>query len=476
MKVYPLYFRGEFIQEGTLRDICSPGEKRPFAQVSFGDRKLLEKAITFAEGAFREMHKTPAHQIAGAFRQVAGLLTERSEEFAKVLAMEAGKPIRAARGEVERAVHTLSLGAEESLRRGGETIPMDQKSYGENRFAMLQRFPLGVIGAITPFNFPLNLVAHKIAPALAAGNTMVLKPASQTPLSALKLAELFQSTQLPKGALQVIPAEGSTGEVLAEDPRVKMLTFTGSADVGWYLKQVAFRKKVALELGGNAGVIVHEDADLPSAAQRIATAAFAYAGQSCISVQRVYAHQTIYAALLDQIKEIAGELRLGDPLREETDVGPMITEGDAVRVEEWVKEALSQGARVVLGGERDGAFYPPTILEKTTPAMKVNRLEVFAPLMTITAYRQFGEAVKAVDDSRYGLQAGIFTRDVERIRYAYENLTVGGVIVGDVPTYRIDHMPYGGVKASGSGREGVRYALEELSEPRLLVVRFGNEL
>ncbi|MCK4715360.1 MAG: aldehyde dehydrogenase family protein [Candidatus Marinimicrobia bacterium] len=474
MKTYQMFLNGQFCTKGVLRDIVQPYNGKPFAKVYFGNEEILKEAINGAGIAFKTMKSTPSHVISDILRRVSQKLKERSEEFAKTLALEAGKPIKTARGEVGRAIHTFMLGAEEGLRIAGEVIPMDQKPYGEGRFGTIKRFPLGVIGAITPFNFPLNLVAHKLAPAFAAKNTVILKPASQTPISALLLAELFMEAGLPEGALHVIPAKGSAGEVLARDPRVKMLTFTGSPTIGWRLKEFAFRKKVTLELGGNAGVIVHSDVDIDTAIVSIANAGFLYAGQSCISVQRVFIHQSIYNKVVEGLVKMAESFKLGDPVDESTDIGSMISEDEAKRIESWVAEAASDRARVLTGGTREGSVYHPTIIENTKAEMKVNCLEVFAPVITVTPYEDFEKAVKAVDNSKYGLQAGVFTKDIDRIRYAFENIEVGGVIIGDVPTYRIDHMPYGGVKESGNAREGVRYAIEEMTEPRLMVLKFAQ--
>ncbi len=472
MHTYPIFINGEFKKQGRLQEIQQPFDQQPFARVYFGDKKIISEAISSAEEAAPKMRQLPAHRIADILQKTAQLLTERETLLAECIAREAGKPIKTARGEVKRAVHTFELGSTEALRLYGETIPLDHKPHGENRFAMVQRFPRGVIAAITPFNFPLNLVAHKLAPALAARNTVVLKPASQTPVSGLLLAEILKTAGLPDGALQVIPAKGSAAEILATDDRIKMLTFTGSPPVGWHLKKLAAHKEVALELGGNAAVIVHTDCDSNAAAQAIVKAGFGYAGQSCISVQRIFAHRSIYQKLAEQLRTLTQKLIVGDPLSEKTDVGSMIHLQEAKRIECWVREALDRGAEILCGGRREGSVYLPTILEQTTPEMKVNAREVFAPLMTLAAYDYFEEAVQAVDNSKYGLQAGLFTRDIQRIRYAYEHIEVGGVIVGDVPTYRIDHMPYGGVKKSGNAREGVRYAIREMSEPRLLVIKF----
>jgi len=472
MHTYPMFIDGKFKQLGRLQEIKQPFDQTVFAKVCFGDQQILSDAINCAQAATPQMQHLPAHRLADILQRTAQLIAGRAEPLAACIAREAGKPIKTAQAEVKRAVHTFELGSAEALRQYGETIPMDQKAHGEARFGMVQRFPLGVIAAITPFNFPLNLVAHKLAPALAARNTVILKPASQTPVSALMLAEILKTAGLPQGALQVIPVQGSAAEILATDDRIKMLTFTGSPEVGWHLKQLAVRKKVALELGGNAGVIVHSDGDIKTAAQAIVKAGFGYAGQSCISVQRVFVHKLIYKKLKDHLLALTQNLKVGDPLSESTDVASMIHVQEAKRIASWVKEAVEQGGRILCGGHREGSVYLPTILEQTTPEMKVNAREVFAPLITLSAYEDFEEAVQAVDNSEYGLQAGLFTRDIQCIRYAYEKIEVGGLIVGDVPTYRIDHMPYGGVKKSGNAREGVRYAIQEMSEPRLLVIKF----
>jgi glyceraldehyde-3-phosphate dehydrogenase (NADP+) len=412
----------------------------------------------------------PAHERSRILRAVSDAIAADREGFATTLVGETGKSIRDAHVETDRAISTFALAAEEAGRVEHEVVNMDRVAPGAGRYAINGRFPIGVVLAITPFNFPLNLVAHKVAPAIAAGNTVVLKPASATPLSALRLARLIEAAGWPAGGLSVIPTDSAEIERYVDDERIAKLTFTGSAEVGWHLKRLAWRKKVTLELGGNAGTIVHEDADIAHAASRITAGAFGFAGQSCISVQRVYVHRPVYDAFLSQLSDRVRGLRRGAPGDEATDVVPMISVAAAERAERLVREAVEDGARVLVGGGRDGAFFEPTVIVDGSPAMDVCRTEVFAPLVTVFAYDDFSEAVAAVDDSDYGLQAGVFTRDVGRIWEAWRGLHVGGVLVNEIPTFRADHMPYGGVKASGWGREGLRYAIEDMTEQRLMVL------
>jgi glyceraldehyde-3-phosphate dehydrogenase (NADP+) len=386
------------------------------------------------------------------------------------LCQEAGKPIKAARTEVDRAIFTFTVAAEESTRIYGEYLPLDWQEYTAGRWGIVKRFPLGPIAGITPFNFPLNLVVHKVAPAIAAGCPMVLKPAPQTPLSSLLMAEVVQQTGWPDGGLNVLPLSNDDTSVLVTDDRIKLISFTGSAAVGWQIKKNSGKKKVILELGGNAGVIIHSDADLDYAAGRCVAGAFGYAGQTCISVQRVLVQQSAYGKFVDLFLAGVKELRCGDPLDDSTDVGPLIRESDAVRATEWIQEAVRGGARVLCGGGRKGSLLEPTVLTGTRPDMKVNCQEIFAPVVTVEPYVEFDEAIRRINSSPYGLQAGIFTRDAKLMFQAFEELEVGGLLAGDVPTFRIDHMPYGGVKDSGIGREGLRYAIEEMTEPKLMVM------
>jgi glyceraldehyde-3-phosphate dehydrogenase (NADP+) len=409
---------------------------------------------------------------AEALEKISAGIAARRDEFAQTIAMEAGKPIRTARIEVDRAVFTFKVAAEESKRIYGEVVPLDWISGTEGREAQVRHVPLGPIVGISPFNFPLNLVAHKVAPAIAAGNSIILRPASQTPLSALKLAEVISASGWPVEAFSVAPSTTQDATPLIEDERIKLLSFTGSPAVGWRLKTQAGRKRVTLELGGNAGVIVHNDADVAYAAERVAWGGFSYAGQSCISVQRVYIHDDVYESFVEDFIPRVKALKVGDPLDEATDVGPMIDPGAAQRVEEWVAEARRGGARVLAGGSRNRNLWEPTVLADLQPDMRVSCEEVFAPLVGLYSYSDIKEAIEAVDESDFGLQAGLFTRDMNSVKQAFDDIEVGGLMVNDVPTFRIDHMPYGGVKQSGFGREGLRYAIEEMSELKLLTYNY----
>ncbi len=430
----------------------------------------LDAAITAAEAAFEQTRRMPAFKRSAILSHLRDRLSAERERFARLITAEVGKPIREARAEVGRALLTLATAAEEAKRIGGEVLPLDVAEIGAGRLALTRRFPIGPVGAITPFNFPLNLVAHKLGPAIAAGNTVVLKPSPRTPLTALALAELAADSDLPQGALQVLPGGAEMGQAMAADPRLNMLTFTGSAAVGWGLKARAGKKKVTLELGGNCGVIIHNDADLDYAAERVATGGFTNAGQSCVSVQRVFVQAQVYEDFLGLLVPRVERLRVGDPSEDSTDVGPMIDLAAADRAESWVRDAVEAGARLLVGGRRDGSLFWPTVLVETAPEMKVNCQEAFAPLVTVSFYEEFSDAVRRVNDSPYGLHSGVFTRDNARIFQAFETLETGGIIINDVPTYRVDHMPYGGMKDSGFGREGLRYAIEEMTELKTLVL------
>lgn len=468
--VYSFYLAGEWVTTPEVVDVVSPLDQRVVGRVSLAGPEQVEQAIAAAAWAFPRTRKLPAYARQAALAKIATELTERGEEFAQCIAAEAGKPIRTARGEVERAAFCFQYAAEESTRLDGQLLPLDAQAASVNRLGLLRRVPLGPVAGITPFNFPLNLVAHKIAPALAAGCPIVLKPASKTPMVALMLADVIARSGYLKEAVSILPMKAETAAPLIEDERIKLFSFTGSSAVGWAMKARAGRKRVTLELGGNAGCIVHGDADLDKAVARCAVGGFSFAGQSCISVQRILVERPIYAAFLEKLAAAVAKLRVGDPFDESTDVGPMITPGDAERAEQWIAEAVAGGARVVAGGSRQGSLVQPTVLTGTSEAQKVNCQEIFAPVVTVEPYDDFGAAIEQVNRSPYGLQAGVFTSDINRIMRAYEEIEVGGVIAGDVPTFRIDHMPYGGVKDSGTGREGIRYAIEEMTELKLLVL------
>jgi acyl-CoA reductase-like NAD-dependent aldehyde dehydrogenase len=464
------FLDGKWVEEGDLVEVRAPYDGAVIAQVYQGRGEHAEAAIAAAVKAFGTTRRLPAFERQRVLRQIAAGIQGRKDEFARWLALEAGKPIKSARTEVDRAVFIFNVAAEETVRGYGEYLPLDWQQSTAGRWSIVKRFPLGPIAGITPFNFPLNLVAHKVAPAIAAGCPMVLKPAPQTPLSSLLLGEVIQQAGWPDGGFNVLLLSNEDSGRLVRDDRIKLISFTGSAAVGWAIKAGAGKKKVILELGGNSGVIVHCDADLAYAADRCVTGSFAYAGQSCNSVQRILVEHSVYGKFIELFVSRVSRLRLGDPLDESSDLGPMIRESDALRAADWVQEAVRGGARVLCGGKRKGSMLEPTVLTSTKPDMKVNCQEIFAPVVTVEPYNDFASALREVNNSAYGLQAGLFARDAKLIFQAYEELEVGGLIAGDVPTFRIDHMPFGGVKDSGLGREGLRYAIEEMTEPKLLVM------
>src|SRR5208283_2243410 len=467
---FGFYLNGDFVTQGREVVVTSPYDRSVVAVVSEADRDHVEVAIESAVRAFAITRKLPSYQRAASLHKITDGIGARREEFARTICQEAGKPIKAARIEVERAINTFWIAAEESTRIYGEYIPLDTLESTAGRWGLVRRFPLGPVFAITPFNFPLNLVAHKVAPAIAAGCPIILKPAPQTPVSSLLLAEIVHESGWPEGAFAVMPLSNEDASLLVTDDRIKLLTFTGSAAVGWQLKSRAGKKRVTLELGGNAGVIVHSDADLPYAAQRCVAGGFSYAGQTCISVQRILVHRPVFDKLTDLLVQGVCKLKIGDPMQESTDVPPLIREQDAIRVAEWIEEALKGGAKLLCGGKRNGSVIEPAVVTGTTPNMRVNCAEVFAPVVTVEPYDEFHEAVRQLNGSAYGLQAGVITRDAMLIQMAFEELEVGGVIVGDVPSFRADQMPYGGVKDSGLGREGLRYSIEDMTERKLLVM------
>ncbi len=466
----PFLSAGRWQHTATTAKIFNPFDGRLLAEVCQAGSGEIEAAVQSTIEGARLMRNQPSHARSALLHKIADLLHARRDDCARIMAEEAGKPITDARREVGRAVQTFTVAAEEAKRIGGEVVPLDWTPGTEAYWGVTRRFPLGAILGITPFNFPINLVAHKVAPALAAGNAILIKPAPQTPLTALLLGELALEAGLPPGALNVVPCGNDMAGRLVADTRFKLLSFTGSAQVGWMLKAKSGKKKVVLELGGNAGVIIEPDADLDVAAQRCATGGFAYAGQTCISVQRILVHESIVEAFTSKLLALVSQLKSGDPFDEATVVGPLINPAATERVESWIKEAVAQGATILAGATRTGSVLDATVLTKVNATMKVSCEEIFGPLVTITPYAKFEQALALLNNSPYGLQAGVFTQDINRIFSAFRDLEVGAVLANDIPTFRADHMPYGGVKDSGMGREGVKYAIEEMTEPRLLVL------
>jgi acyl-CoA reductase-like NAD-dependent aldehyde dehydrogenase len=474
MKDYQLYIDGNWKDGAEVRDIRSPYDQKTWARVHFADANQVGEAISSADRAFSQTRRLSSYARAKTLREISEGIANRREELARSIALSAGKPIRSSRTEVDRAVSTFQIASEESKRLGGEMVPLDISPSTVSRWGLVRRFPLGPVAGITPFNFPLNLVAHKVAPAFAAGNTMLLRPASQVANTSAILTEIIGGTEWPSGGYNFIPCGYAAADLLHGDPRVKKITFTGSPEIGWDLKRKAHKKRVTLELGGNAAVVIEPDADLDYALKRTLLGAFAYAGQVCISIQRIYLHSRIFDRFSADLAAAAEKLVVGDPLQEDTDVGPMINESAARQTESWIDEALAGGAEALCGGRRKGSVYEPTLLVNTKPEMKVSRLEAFAPVAAIYRYEEFDEALREVNNSVYGLQAGVFTHNLNKTFRAFEDLDVGGVIINDIPTFRIDHMPYGGVKESGFGREGLRYAIEEMTELKLLALNLNQ--
>ncbi len=470
MAEYRLLIQGKWLESKTIKKILSPYDQSLVAEVHFAEKEQVEEAIQAADEAFSKTKKLCSFERALTLEKISQETKRRQEELARSITLQSGKTIKDSRTEVERAASTFLIASEEAKRMEGQVIPLDLSLQAARRWGLVRRFPIGVISAITPFNFPLNLVAHKVAPALASGNTVVLRPSSQVPVTSLILGEIIQQTDYPAGGINVIPSGYREAEILLTDDRVKMLTFTGSPAIGWELKKKAYLKKVTLELGGNAALVVEPDADLDSVLPRAVFGSFSYSGQICISIQRIFLHEKIYDRFMADFIQRTKKLKMGNPLSEETDIGPMIDIGAAKKTEEWVKEAVDKGARIVCGGKRDGLMFEPTILENVIPELRISWLEAFAPVVVIYPYKDFEEALRAVNYSIYGLQAGIFTNDLKKAFQAYEELEVGGVVINDIPTFRIDHMPYGGVKQSGFGREGLRYAIEEMTELKLMAL------
>lgn len=470
MESFKLFIGGEWVDTGRELVVVNKYTGEPYATISEAGEKEVQAAVAVARRAFRENTQSPAQRAAILLR-AAALIGEQVEDLALTIATEGGKPLKEARAEAGRAVNTFTLAAEEAKRIHGEMVPVESVAGLENRLAFTLRVPLGVVAAISPFNFPLNLVAHKVAPAIAAGNTVVLKPASTTPITAAKLCRILEAAGLPAGHLNLVVGSGNTvGEALLAHPDIAFFTFTGSEGVGKRIKEGSGLRRCSLELGSNSAVIVHRDAADPERAGTVcARQGFANAGQVCISVQRVFVHEDLYDQVRDAMVATAGRLVVGDPRQPDTDVGPMISEREAVRAEQWVNEAVAAGARLLTGGRREGAIYQPTILEEVPHGIKIDCQEVFAPIISLFRYRDLDDAIGRVNASRFGLQAGIFTTSIAAAMQAARTVEVGGVIINDGSSFRADLMPYGGVKNSGIGREGPRYAIEEMTDLKIVV-------
>ncbi len=469
MEPHKAYIAGEFRQTEKTVEVRNPYNWELVGMACMGSEKDLEDAIKGAEKAFPTFRKLPSYQRYRVLMAIYRMLDSDKQRLAEILACEAAKPMKLAVGEIDRAAETFKIAAEESKRLPKEYISLDWTSAGQGKEGLVKYFPVGLVAGIAPFNFPMNLAVHKIAPAIAAGCPIILKPSTSTPLSTLELAKIIDQTELPKGAVSILPMDRNTGNQLVTDERFKLLTFTGSPEVGWKMKQQAGKKRVVLELGGNAGAIVSETCDIDWALRRCHGGSFAYAGQVCIHTQRIFVHESIFHVFTEAFILKTRQLKSGNPLDSTTDITTMIDEANAMRVEAWVEEAVNGGARILAGGKRTGSFYEPTVLTGTQPNMKVCEMEIFGPVVVIEPYGNFHEAIEMVNAGRYGLQAGVFTNRIDEMDYAFEHLEVGGVIINDVPTFRVDNMPYGGVKDSGFGREGVKYAILDMMEPRLLV-------
>lgn len=466
---YKIYVGGAFVETTTKLDVVNPFTKECFASTFLAGKEELEIAIQKAEAVRMELRKMPSYRRYEILMQIAEEIKKNRIHLAEILSQESAKPMKYALAEIDRAAQTFIVAAEETKRLPKEYVSLDWTPAGEGKEGIVNYFPIGLVAGIAPFNFPLNLAVHKIAPAIAAGCPIILKPASSTPLSTLELAKIIDKTNLPKGAVSILPMNRVAGNQLVTDERLSLLSFTGSPVVGWEMKRNAGKKKVVLELGGNAAVIITESANMENAIQKSVLGGFAYSGQICIHAQRFYVQETIFEKFTTAFVEASKKLKQGNPIETTTDISSMIDEENAIRVESWIKDAVTKGAKVLLGGKRIGSYVEPTIITNTTPDMSVCAEEVFGPVVVIEKYKTIEQAIALVNDSKFGLQAGIFSDSVSEINLAFNELEVGGVIVNDVPTFRTDHMPYGGIKDSGLGREGVKYALLDMLEPKLLV-------
>jgi acyl-CoA reductase-like NAD-dependent aldehyde dehydrogenase len=473
VKVYPFYIANKPVTPNQAIEVLNKYTQEVGARVARASPEDIDKAIGHAVEATEAMADLPAFTRQAILERVVEEVTARKEEFARALCMEAGKAITDARGEVQRLIDTFKIAAGEAVRLSGEYLPIDYGPRGKGFQSIVRRFPIGPVSMVSPWNFPLNLVAHKVAPAIAAGCPFVLKPASRTPIGALLLGEILSKIEeLPPGAFSILPCERDGADLFTTDDRLKLLTFTGSASVGWRMKERAGKKKVVLELGGNAACIVEDLVpDLDGVVARLWYAGFYQSGQSCISMQRLYIHERHYEGVKAKLVEETRKLKKGDPFDEDTKIGPIISEKEAIRMEEWVKKAVDAGAKVLVGGKRDGVLFDATILEGVPPDQEVVCEEIFGPILVISKYADFKDAVKQANDSRYGLQAGVFTSDLNKAFYAYEKLQVGGVVINDGPSTRFDNQPYGGLKDSGIEREGVKYAIEHMTEPKIMLMR-----
>lgn len=469
MKTYNIYKAGTFAETDKALEVINPYTQKAFAKTYLAGKAELEESIEKAKGVEEELKNMPSHKRYSILMQISEGLRVNRKELAKTLALQSGKPLKYSLGEIDRGTQGFIIAAEESKRLPKEYFSIDWTPKGEGKEGIVKHFPVGLVAGISPFNFPMNLAVHKIAPAIAAGNPIILKPARSTPLSVLQLAEIIDKTDLPKGALSVLPMDREAGNQLVVDERIKMLSFTGSPAVGWRMKQSCGKKKIALELGGNAGVVVSDSADIDLAVDKCLVGGFAYSGQVCIHVQRIYVHESIFEEFSNKFVQKVENLKKGDPLKEDTDISVLIDQDDADRVEEWVNEAVEQGARILTGGTKEGGFYKPTVLTSTKKEMKVCSLEIFGPVVTLEPYSDYTSAIDEVNNSDYGLQAGVFTNKISEMNYAFDKMEVGGIMINDVATFRVDHMPYGGEKDSGFGREGIKYSIQEMMVPRLLV-------
>lgn len=469
MKEYKILCSGKFISSKEILEVRNKFTGKVYAKTYLADQKILEKAVADAMGAKEACKNLSSLEKYTALRYISDELEKNKAYLGEILCIESGKPLKYAIGEIERSAQTFLIAAEESKRLPKEYMSLDWTANGKNKEGIINYFPVGIVAGIAPFNFPMNLAVHKIAPAIAAGCPIILKPASNTPLSTLELAKIIDKTKLPKGAVSILPMNRKTGNLLVTDERINLLSFTGSQAIGWDLKKQSGKKKVVLELGGNAGVIISDDSDLSSVIKKSLVGAFAYSGQICIHAQRFFVNENIFENFKTQMIAGTQKLKKGDPLKAATDVSVMIDEENALRVEDWINEAVQKGAKILCGGKRKGNFVEPTILTGTNSTMKVSAVEIFGPVICIEKYSTIEDAVKKINDTKFGLQCGVFTNKITELDYCFKNLDVGGVIHNEMPTLRFDQMPYGGVKESGLGREGVKYAIQDMLEARILV-------